>query len=179
MSFGVRQLAVSLVALSTLALGVGAGAGTTARGPQLTLHWQAPTPSDGKSYAVKAGEPFTLELAATTSTPQLVLVNSRRLPAGVNVTAAFGRPGVATVTWTPTAAQVGEHVLTFTASTRDLPHAYARPRSLLVYVLPESPGEPTKPFPLTGANGMSRWADVWTSVYARTRPSSNVPSVSS
>ncbi len=71
------------------------------------------------------------------------------------------------------AEQVGEHVLTFTASTHDLPHAYARPRSFLVYVLPSTPNGANDAFSLSGPNGLSRWAHVERTVAARTRPSAS------
>jgi len=164
------QTVGALAAITALVLAVGAGAGTS-RGPKLTLRWQAPTPADGTAFSVKAGEPFTLELAATSSQTQLVLIEKRRLPYGVTFTAAYGRPSLATLSWTPAAEQVGEHVLTFTAKTHDLPQAHARPRSFLVYVLPSSPGEPNKPFALNGPQGMSRWATVQEVVAARTHPS--------
>ena len=94
-------------------------------------------------------------------------IKSRRLPAGV----AFGAAGSqATVTWTPTSAQVGEHVLTFVASSGS---SYAPPRSFTVYVLPDAPAAPHESFPLGGVNGMSRWAEVYSDVFARTRPSAS------
>jgi hypothetical protein len=160
----------AIAVLAALFLVVGAGAGTT-RGPKLSLSWQAPTPPDGTAFTATAGQPFTLELAASSTQPQLVLIGKRTLPAGASFTAAYGTPGVASLSWTPTAAQVGEHVLTFTAATHDLPHAYSRPRSFLVYVLPSSPGGANEPFSLSGPNGMSRWAYVHRTVAARTRPS--------
>ena len=162
----------ALALLAALFLVVGAGAGT-ARGPSLALTWQAPTPADGTAFTVTAGEPFTLELAAASSRPQLVLIGKRKLPAGATFTAAYGKPGLATLTWTPAAEQVGEHVLTFTASTHDLPHAYARPRSFLVYVLPSTPSGANDAFSLSGPNGLSRWAHVQRTVAARTRPSAS------
>jgi hypothetical protein len=161
-----------LALLAALFLVVGAGAGT-ARGPKLSLAWQVPTPADGTAYTVTAGEPFTLELAAASSEPQLVLIGKRMLPAGASFTAGYGNPGVATVTWAPTAQQVGEHVLTFTAETHDLPHAYARPRSFLVFVLPSTPHGANEAFSLGGPNGMSRWARIERTVAARARPSAS------
>jgi hypothetical protein len=149
---------VSLASLAALVAVVGAGASTT-RGPQLTLRWQAPTPHDGTAFAVKAGEVVSFELRSSGR------IKSRRLPAG----AAFGAAGRhATVTWTPTGAQVGEHVLTFVASSGS---SYAPPRSFTVYVLPDAPAEPHESFPLGGVNGMSRWAEIYSDVFARTRPS--------
>ena len=164
------RTAVALTALTALVAVVGAGAGT-ARGPSLTLRWQAPTPSDGTGFSVAAGEPLTLQLAAASSEAQLVRIGKRPLPTGVGFTAENGRPSRATVTWTPTAAQVGEHVLTFTARTQDLPEAYARPRSFLVYVTPSTPAGPKEPFALNGPRGLSRWAHVLTKIPARARPS--------
>jgi len=168
-----HRTAIALVALTALAAAFGAGAAGTARGPSLTLRWQAPTPPDGTVFSVPAGEPFTLELAAASSEAQLVLIGKRPLPNGVGFAAQDGRPSRATVTWTPSAAQVGEHVLTFTARTRDLPEAYARPRSFLVYVTPSTPGGPNEPFALNGPRGLSRWAHVLTKIPARTRPSAS------
>ena len=161
---------LAFAALAALVLAVGAGAGT-ARGPSLTLTWQAPTPADGSAFTVTAGSPVSFELAVSSSQPQLALIGSRGLPAGASLVAAYGRPGLGTLTWTPTDEQVGEHVLTFSAQTHDLPHAYARPRSFLVYVLPTAPATQGEPFALNGPNGLSRWAYVLRTISARVRPS--------
>ena len=165
-----------VAALTALVLAAGAGA-DTARGPKLTLRWMTPTPADGTAITVKAGEQLTIELAATSSQPQLVLIDRRRLPYGVSFTAAYGRPSLATVTWTPVADQVGEHVFTFTAKTHDLPQAHARPRSFLVYVQPSTPGQANEPFALNGPQGMSRWARVNETVPARAQPSARARAI--
>ena len=159
-----QRALVALAALAALVAVVGAGAGTT-RGPQLSLRWQAPTPHDGTAYAVKAGESVSFDLRAGGR------IKSRGLPAGVSFGRAGGR---ASVTWTPTRAQVGEHLLTFVASSGS---SYAPPRSFLVYVLPDGPAGPREPFPLGGVNGMSRWAEVYSDVSARTRPSGRAKSI--
>jgi hypothetical protein len=166
------RTAIALAALSALVAVVGAGAGTS-RGPSLTLHWQAPTPRDGAAFSVAAGDPFTLELAAASSEAQLVIIGKRPLPSGVSFSSDSGRPSHATVNWTPTAPQAGEHLLTFTARTQDLPEAYARPRSFLVYVKPSTPSGPNEPFALNGPSGLSRWAHVLTKIPARARPSAS------
>ena len=168
----VLRAAIALAALSALVAVVGAGAGTS-RGPSLTLHWQAPTPRDGAAFSVAAGDPFTLELAAASSGAQLVIIGKRPLPSGVAFSSDSGRPSHATVSWTPTAAQAGEHLLTFTARTQDLPEAYARPRSFLVYVKPSTPSGPNEPFALNGPSGLSRWAHVLTKIPARALPSAS------
>ncbi len=162
----------AIASLAALVLVVAASAGT-ARGPKLSLAWQAPTAPDGTAFTVTAGEPFTLELAAASNRPQLVLIGKRKLPAGAAFKAGYGSPGIATVAWTPTAKQVGEHVMTFGARTHDLPYVYARPRSFLVYVLPSTPSGPNEPFSLSGPNGMSRWAHIDRKVAARSRPSAS------
>src|SRR5262245_9799852 len=154
-----RQTTLALAVPAFLVAAVAAGAGT-ARGPELSMRWHAPTPRDGTAFAVKAGEQLTFELAAGSQSA----IRSRRLPAGVSFKAA-ARP--ATVTWRPRASQVGEHVLTFTASRQG---RYARPRSFLVYVLPAAPAGPHEQFPLGGVDGMSRWAEVYSDVSARTGP---------
>jgi hypothetical protein len=162
-----QRVGSAVVAIAALALVTGAGA---ARGPELSLVWQGPTPADGASLTVTAGEPVTLELAAASSQPRLVLISKRRLPTGATFAAAYGKPGVATFTWTPTGAQTGEHVLTFSAQTLGAPRAFARPRTFFVFVLSATPGQP---LPLNGPNGMSRWAPILDVVSARARPSAS------
>jgi L,D-transpeptidase catalytic domain len=157
-----RHIAIPLATLSALTAVVGAGADTTRRhGPELSVRWQAPTPRDGTPYAVKAGEPLTFELAAAPGS----VIRSRRLPPGVSFAASSAQ---AKVQWTPSAAQVGEHVLTFGAQKGS---RYARPRSFLVCVLPATPAGPHDEFQLGGINGRSRAAQVYEGVYARSRPS--------
>ena len=157
-----RHTAIALATLAALTAVVGAGAGTTrGHGPELSVRWQAPTPRDGTAYAVKAGEPLTFELSAAPGS----VIRSRRLPAGVVVATSSAH---ANVHWTPSAAQVGEHMLTFGAQKGS---RYARPRSFLVYVLPATPAGPHDEFPLGGINGRSRAAQVYEGVYARARPS--------
>lgn len=163
---------LALGALAALVLAIGAGAGT-AREPTLSLRWQAPTPRDGAAFTVEAGERLTLELAASSPQAKVVRIGTRQLPSGVGFRSAYGRPSRATVSWAPKAGQVGEHVLTFTAKTRGLPEAYARPRSVLVYVKAAKQSEANEPFPLNGPRGMSRWAHVLTKIPARARPSAS------
>jgi hypothetical protein len=156
-----RRTTIGLAALAALTAVVGAGAGTNrAHGPQLSVRWQAPTPRDGAAFSIKAGDPLSIELAAAPGS----VIRSRRLPARVAVAASAGR---AKVEWTPSARQVGEHMLTFAAQNGG---RYARPRSFLVYVLPATPAGLHDEFPLGGVNGMSRYAEVYSDVSARARP---------
>jgi lipoprotein-anchoring transpeptidase ErfK/SrfK len=163
-----RHTTIALATLAALTGVLGAGASTArAHAPQLSVRWQAPTPHDGTAYAVKAGEPLSLELSAAPGS----IIRNRRLPAGVSFSASSGR---AKVEWTPSPAQVGEHVLAFGAQKGG---RYARPRSFLVYVLPAQPAGPHEEFPLGGVNGMSRYAQVYQDVSARARPSSRAKSL--
>ena len=160
--------ALAAVVTSVLAL---AGAGTAARGPQLVLVWQAPTPADGAAFTINAGSTLTIQLgAASTRSSELVLIDHRGLPARATFNAAYGTPATATFAWTPSAAQTGEHVLTFTANTHDLPRIHAQPRSFVVYVQRDGTGTPHDEFALSGPQGISRWAYVLDSVPARTQP---------
>jgi hypothetical protein len=156
-------------AIAALFVVVTAGAATT-RGPQLTLHWQAPTPSDGHAFRAKVGEPLTIELAAKSSNGQVVRIVKRPVPAGASFRSSAGRPSRATVHWTPGPRQVGEHVLTFAAQTQGRQPAFTRPRSFVVYVMPAGPTGESESFPLGGVRGMSRWAEVLVPIVARTQP---------
>jgi lipoprotein-anchoring transpeptidase ErfK/SrfK len=146
-------------------------AASAARGPQLALVWQAPTPRDGAAFTVNAGSELTIALSArSTRGTDLVLVGSRELPRGASVASTYAAPGVGTFTWTPTAAQAGEHVLTFTAQTHDLPRVHAQPRSFVVYVQRGGTPTPRDAFALSGPGGVSRWAYVKKTVAARAEP---------
>jgi hypothetical protein len=162
------------VAVGTLALLTLAGAGSAARGPRLALAWQAPTPRDGAAFTVNAGSPLTITLSASSShTGELVLLGARKLPAGASFTSAYSAPGVGSLTWTPSAQQAGEHVLTFSGQTHDLPRSYAQPRSFVVYVQRSGTPAPNDEFALSGPGGVSRWAYVSDPVRARAEPRSS------
>jgi lipoprotein-anchoring transpeptidase ErfK/SrfK len=152
---------------------------SAARGPQLGLVWQAPTPRDGAAFTVNAGSTLTIELGArSTRGTDLVLVGSRSLPGGASVQSTYAAPGSGTFTWTPTSAQAGEHVLTFTANTHDLPRIHAQPRSFVVYVQRGGTPAPGDVFALSGPGGVSRWAYVRKTVAARAEPRSTARVVS-
>jgi lipoprotein-anchoring transpeptidase ErfK/SrfK len=164
-----RRIGVAVsAALAVLTL---VSAATAARGPSLGLVWQAPTPRDGSAFTVNAGSPLTITLSATSRRDDLVLIGSRGLPAGASIISAYGKPGTGTFTWTPTVAQTGEHVLTFTAQTHDLPRVHAQPRSFVVYVQQSGTPSPRDAFALSGPGGVSRWAYVEDAVPARADPS--------
>jgi lipoprotein-anchoring transpeptidase ErfK/SrfK len=160
----------SVAASAALALLLIVAAASAARGPRLSLVWQTPTPRDGSAFTVNAGSTLTIDLSARSTRDELVLISSRSLPAGASVSSTFAKPGIGTFTWTPTAAQAGEHVLTFTAQTHDLPRAHAQPRSFIVYVQLSGTPSPRDAFALSGPGGVSRWAYVDDPVRARAEP---------
>jgi lipoprotein-anchoring transpeptidase ErfK/SrfK len=173
---GRRRAIGAAVALAAVLAGVPAlaGAAPGARGPKLSLSWRAPTPADGAALTVAAGSPLTLELSAASSQPsELVLIGGRDRPPGSTLASTYSSPGTGTFTWTPTVAQSGEHVLTFTAQTHDLPRVHAQPRSFLVYVRDSRPRAKTDPFPLGGPRGMARWAAVKRAIPARAEPNAS------
>jgi hypothetical protein len=164
-----RTIAVAIGVLALLAL---AGAGSAA--PRLALVWQAPTPTDGAAFTVNAGAALTITLSASSSRPgELVLLGSRELPSRATFTSTYSTPGTGDFTWTPSAQQAGEHVLTFTAQTHNLPRIYAQPRSFVVYVQRSGTPAPNDEFALSGPGGVSRWAYVSESVRARAEPRSS------
>ena len=166
-----RTIAVAIGGLALLAL---AGAGSAARGPRLALVWQAPTPSDGAAFTVNAGSTLTITLSASSSRAgELVVLGSRKLPARATLTSAYSNPGAGTFTWTPAVEQAGEHVLTFTGQTHNLPRIYAQPRSFVVYVQKSGSPAPDDEFALSGPGGVSRWAYVSDPVRARAEPRSS------
>lgn len=158
----------ALLALGVVAYGGGASA---AAGPRLAVAWKAPTPADGATFTAEAGTPFTVTLAAAPGRGLVgaVQLGTRGLPPGASFVSVPGRTGTATVTWTPSAGQVGEHVLTFTARTRG-GAMFAKPRTFLVFVQPPAQRAPTDPFPLNGPGGASRSAYVLYGVAARAEP---------
>jgi hypothetical protein len=167
----VRRLG-ALAGAAVLAAAVLAHGGGAAAGPRLAVAWKAPTPADGAAFTVTPGSSFTLTLAAASGggVSDLVRLGTRGLPVGAGFASVAGRTGTATVAWTPTTSQVGEHVLTFTARTQAGASVFAKPRTFLVFVEPPGPRGETDPFPLNGPGGASRSASVLRGVAARAEP---------
>ncbi|QKT03857.1 hypothetical protein HUS23_08500 [Ectothiorhodospiraceae bacterium 2226] len=75
-----------------------------------------PTPQANETISVPIGAP--LEFVVQAGDPDLsdnVTLNHVGLPNGAEFIAAPGNPATATFRWTPTEAQLGEHLVTFTA----------------------------------------------------------------
>ncbi|WP_290538179.1 Ig domain-containing protein [Alcanivorax sp.] len=81
--------------------------------PQFTI---PPTPPANTTILAPANRPFSLDLRATDpDTSDAVSVDHVGLPSGANLTSMPGNPATGTLNWTPTEAQQGEHIITFTA----------------------------------------------------------------
>jgi uncharacterized repeat protein (TIGR01451 family) len=80
-----------------------------------------PTPPCGSTLTVAPGNALTFTVSASDADMpvQVVTLNAAGLPAGAAMTPTLpttGNPVTSTFSWTPTAAQTGSHVVTFTAT---------------------------------------------------------------
>lgn len=79
-----------------------------------------PTPACGSTLTVNAGNMLNFTVLASDSDPgQTVTLNVAGLPVGATMTPSLptsGNPVNSTFSWTPAGAQVGMHVVTFTAT---------------------------------------------------------------
>jgi hypothetical protein len=132
--------------------------------------WQAPTPAEGAIFTVVAGTPLAFTLSAVSADPASVLhVAGSGLPPGATLTSADGNPGTAAFRWTPSAAQVGEYAVVFSATPSGDPPALTR--LIAISVTPELP------IRLSGVGNVTRAAVVLRPVFARARPSATGPVV--
>ena len=105
--------------------------------PNTPPQWVPPTPADGAQFTVTAGTPLAFSLAASDADAldmvEITAVGST--PSGALLLSVDGNPGTANFTWTPTAAQVGDHALTVTAHDIRTPPASAPSRTFLIHVV--------------------------------------------
>ena len=160
----VGNIAVGLL-VAAIAVAAAAASGGSSRAPELTLRWSAPTPANGRTYAIEVGEHLSIPLAATAGAQ----IQARGLPRGGTLTrTATG----AVLTWTPSATAVGPHPVVLTAR-KPGTNTYAAPRTVFLYgVRPAVTAAPTTPAQPTAlaSPGVSRWAYVMRPVVARTQP---------
>jgi lipoprotein-anchoring transpeptidase ErfK/SrfK len=112
----VRTCAVVIgaVALSALA----PGSATPARSDAV-VSWTGSTPQEGAVLGVAAKTQLHFRLSASGVAPALAVrirATGDSIP-GADLKPSDGNPGKATFVWTPRASQVGEHHVTFTATT--------------------------------------------------------------
>ena len=105
--------------------------------PNTPPQWVPPTPADGTPFTVTAGTPLAFSLAATDADAldMVDIVAVGAVPSGASLLSVDGNPGTASFTWTPTAAQVGDHTLTVTASDNRMPPASAPSRTFVIHVV--------------------------------------------
>jgi hypothetical protein len=90
--------------------------GTAARGDAGSVAWLAPTPQNGSLISGGAGAKLSIQLAASSAAGTLVRIQPLgKLPRGARVVSVPGNPAHATLVWTPSARQIGDHLLRFTA----------------------------------------------------------------
>ncbi|MCH7760913.1 hypothetical protein IIA15_05855, partial [candidate division TA06 bacterium] len=95
---------------------------------------RSPTPADGAAFTLNAGS--SLNFTVKASDPDIeetVTLNHGGLPAGATFPLpAAANPVQSTFTWTPTASQVGPHIVTFIATNNT--GLSATPRSFIINV---------------------------------------------
>jgi L,D-transpeptidase catalytic domain len=86
------------------------------------IAWHAPTPAEGKTFKVRAGTRVSVSLQAATpgNAVPVAIAATSPLPAGATLALRNGSPATARFVWTPKAAQVGTHRITFGASAAGL-----------------------------------------------------------
>ncbi|HEY3051574.1 MAG TPA: L,D-transpeptidase family protein [Gaiellaceae bacterium] len=169
-------IALAIAGVTVLAPGAATPAKTDA-----VVTWTGTTPSEGAVLGVAAKTQLTFQLGASTETPGVVLKirEASGSPQGAVLRHTDGNAARATYAWTPSASQVGEYHVTFTAST-DLPVGSAS-RTIVIRVgrankPPPGPPPPPGVYPQRlllsdRASETYRWAFVRHRTVARTGPS--------
>jgi hypothetical protein len=143
-----RRISTSVLALLAL-LAVPAVA--EARGSQAAVvQWASPTPPQNTVFTVPVDSQVSIVVGAQAPGGGVVRVQIRTSQApGGTLKPEDGNPAHATYTWTPGAGSVGDHRVTFTASTLGLPVGAAEPRTFVIRVTkagstpaPPPPGQP-------------------------------------
>ena len=111
--------------------------------------WAAPTPAGNTPFGVTVDSQLTILVAAQAPGGAAVRVQIRASGmSGGTFRPEDGNPARGTYTWTPSAAHVGDHRITFTATASGLPVGGAEPRTFSIRVLkvgtapPPPPGQP-------------------------------------
>ena len=176
------MVALAVAGVSVLAPGAAAPAQT-----DVVVSWTSPTPGEGAVLGVAAKTQLSFRLAASSDTADgtLTIRETGGSPRGAVLRHTDGNPARATYTWTPSAAQVGEYHVMFTAAS-DVPAGSAT-RTLVIRVGPANRPPPGPPPPLgvypqrlllsDRATETYRWAFVRHRTVARTGPSRSAPAI--
>jgi hypothetical protein len=150
-----------LLALLALLPAAASGAGKVD-----AIAWRAPTPSEGKTFKVRAGTRLSVSLHAATpgNAVPVVIAATVPLPTGATLALKNGSPATARFVWTPKAAQAGVHRITFGANAAGL---VGVERSIVVRVVTA-----VKTVLSDRATETYRWAFVTRRTYVRTGPTS-------
>lgn len=161
-----RSGALAVLALAAALALPAVAVARTIDGPGAPV-WQDPTPPEGALYSIEAGTAVTIRVFAAVLDPAAIVhVDAAPLPAGSAFAPVDGNPGEGELYWKPTAAQVGEYSITFTASVAGAPDTATR--TIRIHVYPAF--DVHVPFGLSDPNGVSRWAPVLRNVTARSAP---------
>jgi hypothetical protein len=166
-----RRIVSALVVALAIAVPAAAQAHTVVAPPN--IGWLSPTPQNGATASVTAGQTLSVAFAARDVLPTaLVHISAAALPAGATLSVVDGNPATATLQWTPTAEQAGTYKLTFLA-TDNLPIPLKSVPLLLTVVVKPVVGTET----VLSTATSSQWAFVNRATVARVAPSSRARAV--
>jgi len=157
-----RARTALLVAVSASLAVIAAPAAGSSRA---SILWQGQTPDDGTAYVAPLRRAFRVELEAVGSLGSTVQIAVSPRPAGSTLTPTNESPARAVFSWTPTAAQLRDWTLTFTA--RD--GSTTARVSIRVHVGRTA----ARTFRLSSMDGRSQSAPLVRSVEAYARPSAD------
>jgi hypothetical protein len=173
---------------AVLAVGVAVLVPTAAAPADVVVSWTSSTPADGTVLGVSAHTQLYFQLGASAPAPVLAtrIRTSGATPRGAELRSSDGNPARAAFVWTPSASQVGEYRVTFSATT-EVPNVGAQ-RTIVIRVGPAGrpPPGPTPPrgvypqrFSLSDRSAETyRWAFVRHRTVARSGPSSSARALS-
>lgn len=136
----------------------------SAGGQAPEILWQGATPAENSGYAIGVGRELRIPLEAIGPVGATVRIGVEPRPRGAVVTQTSSAPARAIFVWRPSAEQLGEHRLTFTARGGG---ADADPIRVFVHVGRTS----AQRFRLSSVDGISRSGILVRPVPARARPS--------
>jgi hypothetical protein len=172
----IRQIVLATALCAALVVVPATGGAAAAAPPIAQIAWQPSTPASGTVYTVELGATLTFMLAAaeTPAGPTVSIRAQGALPMGMAFVPMDGNPAAATVTWKPTAAQLGAYSVTFVAND-DQGTPLIGPAVVYTIRVVPLPGPTT--YRLSGVGSISRWASVLRSVTARAAPSSTARAI--
>jgi lipoprotein-anchoring transpeptidase ErfK/SrfK len=177
-----------LAAVAVLAAGFAVLLPNAAAAAEGVVLWASPTPAEGTVLGVSARSQLYVRLAANAPAPVVKVRISTRgaLPRGSALHSTDGNPAEAAFVWSPSASQVGEYRITFSAATELVGVGVERTIVIRVGPAEQPPPGPTPPagvypqrFVLSDRTTETyRWAFVRHQTVARSGPSSSARAVS-